>query len=1161
MAQETYRIEIPVTVKDQTDPGASSARDNLNGFDKSVNQTKNRLDDMDASAVSNAASLAAMATATAAGIKVLKEFYEKLSACVDASIEFESVMTGVAKTTDLTDSELAAMGVEIKELSETIPVATSALGEVAEVAGQLGIQKDSLVDFTTTMSNLATATTMTADDAATMLAQFANVTQMDASEYENLASAIVDLGNNYATTEQKITELSQGIAAAGSLAGMSEADMVALSAAVTSLGIETQAGATSMSMLISNMMKAVETGDDLDTFASVANMSAQQFTAAWGQDAVGALEDFILGLNDTARNGASATVILDELGMSETRLQRMTLSLANAGDLLSSTLTTANEAWDENTALQIEAQKRYATTESQLTMMQNAYNNVKIAVGDAFTPVLKELYGISGEVLSQIAEFIEANPGLVRAITVFITILGVAVIGLAAYTAAVKAAELATKAMTAAIPGLNVIMAITTGIAALAGVIALLTTKTVETEDAMKGMSATTQLQYCQLQDLQYQYEETCETLGETSYAAQELQWRIEDLSAEYEASKRTMEDYLAAHEAVMQSYNDMVSAHDDAYTEIETERQSVESLIMKLEELASSTSAISANKDAIIEIIDKLNEQVPELDLSFGDVTGYGEGLSNYLLEIANAYAAQKKLEEQWTDYIDAVGSRDVLKSQYESVKDEAAAAEEVYNQKKRSYDLYVQGLIEDGNTLGLLNKSNSVQAEGMEEAKAYWEELAGAMDEAEQAYNDNEERIRDNEDAIKDWSGTAEESIVTTEDAIRSAKDAIDALVASYNEVYAAAYESISGQYALWDTADTVTAKSVTAMQEAMQSQIDFWNNYSGNLEGLMDRDIEGLDEMLAGMADGTAESAAALSGMAGASDAELAAMVEAYNKLQAAQKGTAEDIAAVETDFDDSMAEILDTLETTVEDMDMSDGAAGAALTTVQAYIDTISGMTDSAYNAAAAVAQSAVNGFYAYDFSGAWTPREATSRFDYSNQGMIDYFTTPTEQDADSYGYSNESLDNAFNGDRDSIDYSVLYAHAEGGIMTSPHMAYVAEDGPESIIPLTPERRSRGIELWEQTGELLGVRSYADGGVSDDAGDGYPITITAGKTGAGVVIEVSVKASPVFKIEAGDGVDESAILAVLKAHIREMTDDLGDELAVRLSRIFENMPVST
>lgn len=134
------------------------------------------------------------------------------------------------------------------------------------------------------------------------------------------------------------------------------------------------------------------------------------------------------------------------------------------------------------------------------------------------------------------------------------------------------------------------------------------------------------------------------------------------------------------------------------------------------------------------------------------------------------------------------------------------------------------------------------------------------------------------------------------------------------------------------------------------------------------------------------------------------------------------------------------------------------------------------------------------------------------------------------------------------------------HAYGGIMTKPHMGIVAEDGAEGIIPLSPSKRSRGIDLWQRTGELLGVQAYEDGGIVGEEPESVPMGAPTGRNGNSITIKVEVKAEPKFTIE-GDGntTDENKVLAVLKAYIREMTDDIGDELAERLARIFANMPV--
>lgn len=134
------------------------------------------------------------------------------------------------------------------------------------------------------------------------------------------------------------------------------------------------------------------------------------------------------------------------------------------------------------------------------------------------------------------------------------------------------------------------------------------------------------------------------------------------------------------------------------------------------------------------------------------------------------------------------------------------------------------------------------------------------------------------------------------------------------------------------------------------------------------------------------------------------------------------------------------------------------------------------------------------------------------------------------------------------------------HAYGGIYTQPHLGLVAEAGAESIIPLSPSKRTRGIDLWRETGELLGVRPYANGGiVGGIKADDSDVPVAAGSSGGGITIKVEVSANPEFTIGTGDTGDDEHILSVLKTYIRSMADDIGDELAERLARIFANMPV--
>src|SRR5690606_25734010 len=154
---------------------------------------------------------------------------------------------GVRKTVDATEAEFAELEKGIRDMAKEIPAAATEIAAVAEAAGQLGIQKNAILGFTRTMVDLGVATNMTSDQAATALARLANITQMSQQEFDRLGSAIVALGNNLATTESEIVEMGLRIAGAGAQIGLTEAQILGFAAALSSVGIEAEAGGTAIS--------------------------------------------------------------------------------------------------------------------------------------------------------------------------------------------------------------------------------------------------------------------------------------------------------------------------------------------------------------------------------------------------------------------------------------------------------------------------------------------------------------------------------------------------------------------------------------------------------------------------------------------------------------------------------------------------------------------------------------------------------------------------------------------------------------------------------------------------------------------------------------------------------------------------------------------------
>ncbi len=310
-----------------------------------------------------------------------------------AAIDFESAFTGVRKTVDATEEEFAALSAGIKEMSGVMPQSASEIAGVMEVAGQLGVRgTDSLLQFTKTMVMLGDATNLSSEEAATSIARVMNIMGTSSEDVSRFGATIVDLGNNFATTESEIVAMTNRLAAGGKLAGLTEAELMALATAMSSVGIEAEAGGTAMTQTFNEIEKAVANGGEaLAEFARVSGMTSQEFATAWETSPITAIQSFITGLGKLDESGESAVLVLDNLGLTGIRQSNMLKSLGLASDLLADSIDTANKAWEENTALVNEAETRYGTTESKLAMLRNSAQNLAASFGELLTPMLDSL--------------------------------------------------------------------------------------------------------------------------------------------------------------------------------------------------------------------------------------------------------------------------------------------------------------------------------------------------------------------------------------------------------------------------------------------------------------------------------------------------------------------------------------------------------------------------------------------------------------------------------------------------------------------------------------------------------------------------------------------------------------------------------------------------
>jgi len=348
----------------------------------------------------------------------------ELVKAIQASAAFESAFAGIRKTVEASDKEFSDLAQNILRMSTAIPVSAQELSRIGELGGQLGIAVQNLPEFIATVSTLATTTNLTVDNAALGLARLDAIAQTNGETFSNLASTIVDLGNNFAATESEIMTTVLRIAQAAAQVGATTQDALAFATALQAIGVPAQAGGTAVARVFQSIQSAIiQAGDEADMFSKVAarsgKVSSEGFAQMFGEDPAMAAAAFIEGLAEMNKSGEDTMTVLEKLGLSQRRTTLAILGLAEAGDLLPRVLETGRTAFEENTAATDEAIKRYTTLEAQLQITKNAFNELQVSLGDQLMPIAKGFNDVIQETILGFREFNLLLPTLIGLTTGF----------------------------------------------------------------------------------------------------------------------------------------------------------------------------------------------------------------------------------------------------------------------------------------------------------------------------------------------------------------------------------------------------------------------------------------------------------------------------------------------------------------------------------------------------------------------------------------------------------------------------------------------------------------------------------------------------------------------------------------------------------------------
>ena len=873
--------------------------------------------------------------------------------CSEAAAQFETSTAMVATIADTSQKSLSNISKEVRSYSNETGEAASDMAEATYQAISASVNTADAAAFAGTATKLAVGGFTSATTAVDVLTTAINSYGLAASDATQLSDYLITTQNLGKTS---VDQLAQSVGKVIPLASAYNVQMDNLSSAYAVLTANGIATAESGTYLKSMLSELGDTGSDVSEV--LLNSTGKTFAQLMEQGY--SLGDVMSMLGDAVDGDSTAFNAL----WSSTEAGIGALSLFNAGadkynSVLDSMRTSAGAT-----------EKAYSTmadtTDKSKQRMENAFNNLKISVGDVLNPALTQVYeGFTG-VFAGMSDFVDEYPAVVAAISAIAVGVGGFTGALAAYNLATTAAKFVTEAFTATLAANPYVLA-AAGIVAVTAAAVTLTGVLITQSDEYEGMTATCRDQYDELQRLNDQYNAACEQYGENSDAANSLRYQLDQLNDEFETNRQTVKEFVAECDGLVESHNKVMDAYNSSTSSIKDQELGTLALTQRLGELASQNTQTTASYTEMKAIIDQLNADVPGLGLTYDGVTESVDATVEAIKKAAKAQADSEYKAEQQQTYVDLLKEQSSLEQQIA----EAEANLDAERQRRGMRQDDVTGDWVSGSGFWMEDSPWVAWTSDIDDYKKSLEELQAAYDENQQTLSDIEGEWRGVAQAVEDSQNQTVSYEEAVSAAVSAAQTELDNLTAAYDKAYESARTSIEGQIGLFDTMKTSSELSISDMEKAMQSQTDYLNLYSENLKKAAEYGLD--DGLIKSLSDGSEESAGYINaiiqnieklggsteGMPAAASQFVTEFNSKFEETEKAKDTFADNVAKMETDFDEKMGEIETRMSKTVQNMEMTDEARKAAQDTIKAYCDAIRSMTGEAGSAAEAVANAAAS----------------------------------------------------------------------------------------------------------------------------------------------------------------------------------------------------------
>lgn len=821
-----------------------------------------------------------------------------------------------AKSIDKYGKEVKGAGEESEDFGEK---STGAIDALASVLAAAGVAK-TIKEIADTLLECAEA----AEGFESSIAKVATIADTSSVSMEEIKAQIISLSSETGKSASSIAEatysaISAGVDTASAVEAVAQATKLAaggftetetaidvLTTALNAYGMSVSETEKVSDVLITTQNKGKTTVDELAR--SVGGVIP--LAAAYGVEIenLGAAYAVLTAQGTpTAESGTKIKAMLSELGDSGSTVAGILKEqtgksfadlmtggaslgdvLAILGDSVGGSATAFNELWSSteagvgalaifnsgaegfNDVLRDMQESAGATEAAYKTMadttefahqrMTNAAENLKIAVGDQLNPAIEKLYTTGADAFTWAADFVQESPWIVNAI------IGVTA-GFGTMAAAVAIYEHKTELAAAKTAILNAVMNANPAIFVAAGIVGLV---------AAVG-----------------------------TYIA--------SISSADEETK-----------AFVESLEDSKTAYEDLSAAMEEEQTSTAAALAALENLLAVEEKSATQKENIKQLVDELNEAVPDLGLAYDETADSINMTTDALGAMIEKSAEQEEMEAQ-------VARLTELRKEEAQIAQELEQAETALAEAKESGAWFTAA------------EENNVKA------------LTAAQEE-------NAAQIAELEAATAEYTAQQEATAQKTQEATRTVEGLIsemESLQAAYEESYNSAMESIDGQLGLFNELDGSAKTSIDNLIATLQGQVSYMETYAANIQKAMEL---GVDEgLIKKLSDGSEESAQILAAIVEGGEEDIAALNEQLAKVEEGKEAFSETVAEMETNFSEKMKDIEDRVKEMADELDASAEAQAAGMATIDGYIDGAESMRSSLISTYQSLANAANNAY--------------------------------------------------------------------------------------------------------------------------------------------------------------------------------------------------------